>query len=113
MPTDRHETPRMKKLRQQQEKLKKQMALEKKRISAAERKEDTRRKIVAGAIALAHMERHEDFKEYFDRVLNRFVERPQDRALFGLGEKPAQGQEPESGQEQTGLVEKTKRLFGS
>jgi hypothetical protein len=78
---------RLAKLHQQQEKLKKQIALEKARLRGQERKDDTRRKIVAGAIALAHCERDENFRDRFFSLLSRFVDRDSDRALLDLPPK--------------------------
>ena len=69
-----------------------------KRLDAREkelaRKADARRKIIAGALALEHAERNEAFGEELRGLLDRYVERPADRALFGLGAK-----EPESSEE--------------
>jgi len=48
------------------------------------RKDDARRKIIAGALALEHAERDEEFGRTLNRLIGRFVTRPQDRALFGL-----------------------------
>ena len=78
---------RLEKLEAQKQKLLKQIALEKNRLRGQERKDDTRRKIVAGAIALAHCERDEMFKEHFFDLLSRFVDREQDRTLLGLAPK--------------------------
>jgi hypothetical protein len=43
---------------------------------------DTRRKVVAGAIALEHCEHDANFKELLGSLLNRFLTRPVDRELF-------------------------------
>ena len=62
------------------------------------RKDDTRMKIMAGALALEHAQTHGDddpaFRDTLFRLLNRYVTRPQDRALFGLPEREASGQDP-------------------
>ncbi len=81
---DKLQSDRLKKLQQQQEKLQKQISREKAKLRGDERKNDTRRKIVAGAIALAHCERDENFRHLFRELLNRFVEREGDRLLLGL-----------------------------
>jgi len=47
-----------------------------------ERKEDTRRKILAGAVVLTHAEQDKGFKSALLDLLDRFVERDQDRRLF-------------------------------
>ena len=53
-------------------------------VRARARKEDTRRKIVAGAIVLEHASRDPKFARALETLLERFVTRPQDRALFEL-----------------------------
>jgi hypothetical protein len=52
--------------------------------SRRHRKEDTRRKILAGAIVLAKLDRGELDKAQFYRWLNEALTRPDDRALFDL-----------------------------
>jgi hypothetical protein len=47
-----------------------------------QRKDDTRRKIIAGAHALEHAERDPEFGAKLAAVLNRALVKPQDRALF-------------------------------
>jgi len=49
-----------------------------------ERKEDTRRKILAGAWVLGQVERGELSRESLQRSLDRFLTRADDRALFDL-----------------------------
>ena len=49
-----------------------------------ERKLDTRRKIIAGAIALEHMKHDAAFAAAFAALLDRFVTKGPERALFGL-----------------------------
>ena len=56
---------------------------QKAKIRKASRKEDTRRKIVAGAIALEHMEHDPAFKQQMQQLLNTHV-KESDKALFGL-----------------------------
>ena len=46
------------------------------------RKDDTRRKIIAGALALEHATINNEFAAQLASLLNRYVERPEDRALF-------------------------------
>lgn len=48
------------------------------------RKEDTRRKILAGAWLLDETEKRPDFKEFVYKKLDSFLSKPDDRALFGL-----------------------------
>ena len=46
------------------------------------RKLDTRRKIITGSLALEHMTVKAEFAAELTGLLNRYVTRPQDRALF-------------------------------
>lgn len=57
------------------------------RENQAARKAETRRKVIAGALALEHMEANPDseFASILKRLLTRYVKRPADRALFKLG----------------------------
>lgn len=50
----------------------------------AERKADTRRKILAGALALEHAEKNpeSEFAKKLFRLLDEYVTRPHERALF-------------------------------
>lgn len=58
----------------------------KKQMAERRRKTDTRRKIVAGSLALAHAEIDPDFAAALYRLLNRFV-LARDRHLFDLPPK--------------------------
>lgn len=51
-----------------------------------QRKDDTRRKIIAGALAIEHMKANpdSDFAIRLFKLINRYTDRPADRALFGL-----------------------------
>jgi hypothetical protein len=46
------------------------------------RRADTRRKIIAGALALEHGEQDAEFGRQMAALLNRYVTRPSDRTLF-------------------------------
>jgi large subunit ribosomal protein L7/L12 len=52
-----------------------------------QRAEDTRRKIIAGALVLEMMEKDETVRQRFMQRLDSYLTRPDERALFGL---PAQ-----------------------
>ena len=54
------------------------------RESQEERKKETRRKILAGAMVLDRVARKELAEKLFKADMDRFLERDQDRALFGL-----------------------------
>ena len=88
-------TERLAKLRQQQEKLKRKIALEKNRISTAERRLDTRRKIIAGALALTHADQNpgSDFAAQLDKLIAAHVTKPKERKLFGLEPLPESQQD--------------------
>ena len=59
------------------------------RESQEERKRETRRKILAGAMVLDRVARKELAEKLFKADMDRFLERDQDRALFGLPPRPA------------------------
>lgn len=67
-------------IRQKMERLKDLDAQER----VKERKRETRRKIVAGEIALQHMDINDNFKTTLNMLLNKHVTRPNDRELFDL-----------------------------
>lgn len=48
------------------------------------RKDDTRRKVIAGALALEHLAGNakSEFSRIMNKLLNEYVTRPSDRALF-------------------------------
>lgn len=72
-------------LEQQQKTIQARLQREKAKLREAERKADTRRKIIAGAIALEHAELNPAFGAELRRVLEQHVTRPEDRALLKLG----------------------------
>ena len=59
------------------------------RESQEERKRETRRKILAGAMVLDRVTRKELPEKLFKADMDRFLERDQDRALFDLPTRPA------------------------
>lgn len=66
-----------------------QLAAEYERKAAAARKrardQDTRRKILLGSWVQNRMERNDSVKQDMLRALDRWLTRPADRRLFGLG----------------------------
>lgn len=52
------------------------------RAAHRERKRDTRRKIIAGALVLAHAGHDREFRGQLRRLVLQNVTRPDDRALF-------------------------------
>jgi hypothetical protein len=75
---------RLKTLRDKREQLDAQLKALEARNKQAERKADTRRKVIAGALALEHYEKNPDseFHRVLFRLLDEYVLRPHDRALF-------------------------------
>ncbi len=55
---------------------------------AQERKRDTRRKLLLGAVTWARVDKGKISKEGVMRILDEDLVRPADRALFGLSPKP-------------------------
>jgi hypothetical protein len=55
-----------------------------------ERREDTRRKILVGALVLTQIERGEYPRERLHKALDAFLTRPSDRALFSLDARASQ-----------------------
>lgn len=56
-------------------------------IIKGQRADDTRRKILAGALVIDMMEQDEQTKSKFMRRLDQYLTRADDRALFGLGQR--------------------------
>ena len=77
-------TDRLELLRRKREQLDAQMKALEARTKQAERKADTRRKVIAGALALEHFEANRDseFGHIMFRLLDEYVVRPHDRMLF-------------------------------
>lgn len=63
------------------------IASDKAKIREQDRKNDTRRKIIAGALALEHKD--VEFEATMRRLLDQYVIKPSDRALFDLPPLPA------------------------
>lgn len=75
---------RLQTLRQKRDQLDAQLRLLESRQKQAERKADTRRKVIAGALALEHYEANpgSEFARVMTRLLDEYVVRPHDRILF-------------------------------
>lgn len=87
MPSPPAATPdsdRLKKLKQQQEELAQKIRLEESRLKEQARKDDTRRKILAGAVALDLAGNNPQFRALLYEALDRSLENERDRALLGL-----------------------------
>lgn len=77
-------TDRLQSLRQRRDQLDAQLKLLESRQKDAIRKADTRRKVIAGALALEHFEANpgSEFARVMMRLLDEYVIRPYDRVLF-------------------------------
>lgn len=67
-------------------KLKARVQSQEARLKGEERKKDTRKKIIAGALALEHKD--PTFQDTLRGLLNEYVTKPQERALFDLPALP-------------------------
>ena len=81
---DTLESDRLKRLRQQQEALAQKIRLEESRLKEQARKDETRCKILAGAVALDLAGRNPQFRALLYEALNLSIEQERDRALLGL-----------------------------
>lgn len=62
--------------------IKAKMQNEKAKIATTNRKKDTRRKVIAGALALKHMEHDPAFAETMRKLIREQVDRPEDQELL-------------------------------
>lgn len=60
------------------------LAKKKAQLRGQSRKEDTRRKIIAGALALEHMAHDNKFRATMEKLLRENVTRENDKRLFDL-----------------------------
>ena len=94
-------TDRLELLRQRRDQLDEQLKALEARKKETERKADTRRKVIAGALALEHFEANRDseFGRVLFRLLDEYVVRPHDRALFPYLPEPEQPPSNDTGSE--------------
>ena len=85
---------RMRKLEEQRARINAEIQRVRSRESQEERKRETRRKILAGAMVLDRVARKDLSEKLFKADMDRFLERNQDRALFGLPPRPADSSQP-------------------
>ena len=78
---------RIRQLEEQRARINAEIQRVRSRESVEERKRETRRKILAGAMVLDRVARKELAEKLFLADMDRFLERDQDRALFGLPPK--------------------------
>ena len=75
---------KLEQLKKKQEQLRLQIQKEQQKESTKKRKEDTRRKILLGAMVLERMERESDYKEQVSKTLDKYLTKERDRNLFDL-----------------------------
>ena len=80
-------TTKLEQLKKKQEQLRLQIQKEQQKESAKKRKEDTRRKILLGAMVLERMDRESEYREQVINKLDSYLTKDRDRELFELGEK--------------------------
>jgi large subunit ribosomal protein L7/L12 len=84
---------RLGKLLERRDALAARIRREQAKATAQERKADTRRKILAGAVVIERAERDPAFKGDLYAWLSDMLKRDDDRALFGLVPLPSEGSE--------------------
>lgn len=77
-------TSKLEQLKKKQEQLRLQIQKEQQKESSKKRKDDTRRKILLGAMVLERMERESDYKEQVTKKLDKYLTKEKDRDLFNL-----------------------------
>ena len=80
---------RLRKLEEQRARINAEIQRVRSRESQEERKRETRRKILAGAMVLDRVARGKLKETLFKADMDHFLERDQDRKLFGLPPRPA------------------------
>ncbi len=78
---------KLEQLLRKQEELKAQIRKEKNKLSQAERKQDTRRKILLGALMMDMMKKGELDEKKILKRLDSFLSRNTDRQLFNFSDK--------------------------
>ena len=84
MATRKTPEQRIEELRQKRDQITAQISKQSALARQKERKRDTRRKIIAGALALEHAEIDQAFGQKLKALLREHVTRPEDRTLFDL-----------------------------
>lgn len=77
-------SPRIEKLEQREAALERQLQITRSKIKTEERKKDTRRKILIGAMVLAKAQQSPMEWNDLVRELDRYLSAARDRQLFGL-----------------------------
>lgn len=97
----RAQQERLKKAEQRRARERRQLQRLQQQLSEQERKRDTRRKILVGALVMEHADRMEDggdatWQRLLDELLEIRLTRDDDRELFGLAPLPASRAEGEA-----------------
>lgn len=97
---------RLDKLKQQREKLNRAIRKEEAAARQQARKDETRRKILDGAMIQKYAEDHPDIQALLDQLREKELKRDEDRALFGLEPlaSSAQDNEAPSEKKESGMV---------
>lgn len=90
--TTKRSSNKLETLQQKQQALQDAIRREKQRLANAERKKDTRRKILVGATILNEAENDQELATRLQNLLNTQLTRNDDRALFNLELLPAPDQ---------------------
>jgi len=71
-------------LEKKKSQIKARIQKKKAQVRAVDRKKETRRKIIAGALALEHAAHDKAFGDTLNKLLQEHVTRPEDRKMFDL-----------------------------
>ncbi len=88
MADEKNKLNKLERLKERHKQISEQIKLEQNKRKSEERKKDTRRKILAGALALSHMEKDAEHKAKMERLLREGLTKSTDRELFGLSPLP-------------------------
>jgi hypothetical protein len=82
--TKKPQLTKIERMKQRQKKLASDIRKEENKLKNQDRKSDTRRKIIMGAIVIAHMKNDAEFRVVCERLQREGVKSDVDRALFNL-----------------------------
>ena len=77
-------TTKLEQLKKKQEQLRLQIQKEQQKETAKKRKEDTRKKILIGAMVLEGMKNSEEYEQKILKNLDQYLTKERDRKLFEL-----------------------------
>lgn len=79
-------TSQLEKLKEKQQQLQARIKLVEAKEKQKQRKEDTRRKILIGAMVMDGMSKNDDYKAKIETNLKKYLTKDTDKKLFGLDE---------------------------